>query len=58
MLSKCVLFDPIHAASMINMDLANKDIIKELQHDFGLDKPLYLQYLYWLKDFIKASDHA
>jgi peptide/nickel transport system permease protein len=47
--------DPIHAASMINMDLANKEIIKDLQQEFGLDKPLYLQYLYWLKDFIKGN---
>jgi len=47
--------DPIQAASMMNMDFANKEIIKELRQQFGLDKPLYLQYLLWLRDFFKGD---
>jgi len=47
--------DPIQAISMMNMDMANKEIIKNLQQDFNLDKPLYWQYLYWLKDFIMGN---
>jgi len=47
--------DPIQAASMMNMDFANKEIIKELRQQFGLDKPLYMQYLFWLRDFFKGD---
>lgn len=47
--------DPIQAAAMINMDLADKEIIEDLRIQFGLDKPVYIQYVVWLKDFIRGE---
>ena len=44
--------DPIQAASMINMDLADKDIIEDLREQFGLNRPLYIQYWLWMCDFV------
>ena len=43
--------DPIQAAAMLNMDLANEDIMNDLRMQFGLDRPVHLQYVIWLKDF-------
>ena len=47
--------DPIQAAAMINMDLADKEIIEDLRIQFGLDQPVYFQYVVWLKDFIRGE---
>ena len=47
--------DPIQAAAMINMDFADKEIIEDLRIQFGLDKPVYIQYVVWLKDFIRGE---
>ncbi|KPA08889.1 peptide ABC transporter permease [Candidatus Magnetomorum sp. HK-1] len=47
--------DPIQAASMVNINLANKEIIENLREEFGLNKPLYAQYLFWLKNFIQGD---
>ncbi len=47
--------DPIQAAAMINMDLADKEIIEDLRIQFGLDQPVYIQYVVWLKDFIRGE---
>ncbi len=47
--------DPIQAAAMINMDLANQEIIQDLRIRFGLDRPLYVQYVIWLRDFISGD---
>jgi len=47
--------DPIHAAAMINGDLADAQIIQDLRISFGLDKPLYVQYGIWLKNFIAGD---
>ena len=43
--------DPIQAAAMLNMDLANEDIMNDLRMQFGLDRPVHLKYVIWLKDF-------
>lgn len=47
--------DPIQAAAMINGDLADALIIQDLRISFGLDKPLYVQYGIWLKNFIAGD---
>ncbi len=47
--------DPIQAAAMINTDLADKQVIQDLRARFGLDKPLYVQYGIWLRDFITGE---
>lgn len=47
--------DPIQAAAMINGDLADAQIIQDLRISFGLDKPLYVQYGIWLKNFIAGD---
>jgi peptide/nickel transport system permease protein len=47
--------DPIQAAAMINGDLADATIIEDLRISFGLDKPLYVQYGIWLKNFIAGD---
>jgi peptide/nickel transport system permease protein len=45
--------DPIQAAVLSSrMDAVNEEIIQELRIQFGLDKPLPLQYLIWVKGFI------
>lgn len=43
--------DPIQAAAMMNMDLANEEIMDDLRSQFGLDQPVVLQYGVWVKDF-------
>lgn len=43
--------DPIQAAAMLNMDLADEEIMNDLRMQFGLDRPVHLQYVIWLKDF-------
>ena len=47
--------DPIQAAAMFNADLSNKEIVSELRARYGLDKPIYIQYVIWLKDFIQGD---
>jgi peptide/nickel transport system permease protein len=47
--------DPIQAAAMFNTNLANKEIIEDLRAQFGLDRPLYVQYVFWLRDFVKGD---
>jgi len=47
--------DPIQAAAMINTDLANPEIMKDLRVKFGLDKPYHEQYIIWLVDFAKGD---
>jgi peptide/nickel transport system permease protein len=43
--------DPIQAAAMMNMDLADEEIMNDLRAQFGLDRPAHLQYFYWIRDF-------
>ena len=47
--------DPIQAASMMNLNLANKEIINDLRESFDLDQPLYVQYVFWLRNFIQGD---
>lgn len=54
-LARLVPGDPILAAAMVNTDLADRQIIQELRIRFGLDKPLYVQYGIWLRDFVTGD---
>lgn len=47
--------DPIAAAAMANQNLGDKTIMAELRVRFGLDQPVYIQYVIWLKDFIQGE---
>jgi peptide/nickel transport system permease protein len=47
--------DPVSFAAMANSDLADKTIMAELRAKYGLDKPLYTQYVIWLKDFVTGN---
>ena len=47
--------DPISAAAMANTDLADKTIMADLRARFGLDRPVHIQYMIWLKDFIRGE---
>ena len=47
--------DPVSAAAMANSDLADKTIMAELRAKYGLDKPMYTQYVIWLKDFLTGN---
>ncbi len=47
--------DPVSAAAMANSDLADKTIMAELRARYGLDKPIYTQYVIWLKDFVTGN---
>jgi peptide/nickel transport system permease protein len=54
-LSRLMPGDPIEAAAMFNVDLADKEIIEDLRAQFGLDKPVYIQYVIWLRDFFRGD---
>ncbi|MGA3085245.1 MAG: ABC transporter permease [Thermodesulfobacteriota bacterium] len=47
--------DPVSFAAMANSDLADKTIMAELRARYGLDKPIYTQYVIWLKDFVQGE---
>ena len=47
--------DPVSAAAMANSDLGNKTIMAELRTKYGLDRPVHIQYLIWLKDFVQGN---
>ncbi|MEW6185681.1 MAG: ABC transporter permease, partial [Thermodesulfobacteriota bacterium] len=47
--------DPVSFAAMANSDLADKTIMAELRARYGLDKPIYTQYVIWLKDFVQGK---
>lgn len=47
--------DPIQAAAMFNADLSNKEIVSELRARYGLDKPIHIQYVIWLTDFLQGD---
>jgi peptide/nickel transport system permease protein len=47
--------DPVSFAAMANSDLADKTIMAELRARYGLDKPIYTQYVIWLKDFVRGE---
>jgi peptide/nickel transport system permease protein len=47
--------DPVEAAAMWNTDLADKTIMAELRERFGLNKPIHVQYIIWLRDFFRGE---
>jgi peptide/nickel transport system permease protein len=48
--------DPIRAAILSSrMDGASAEVIQELRLQFGLDKPLPVQYLVWVKGFLTGD---
>jgi len=47
--------DPVSFAAMANADLADKTIMAELRARYGLDKPIYTQYVIWLRDFVRGE---
>jgi peptide/nickel transport system permease protein len=47
--------DPVSAAAMANTDLADKSIMADLRAHYGLDKPVYIQYIIWLKEFVQGE---
>ncbi len=47
--------DPIQAAAMGNMNLADKEIMEDLRVQFGLDRPLPEQYIRWVTLFIAGD---
>ncbi len=47
--------DPIRAAMQQNVDLTDESIVQEVRAQYGLDKPVPVQYYIWLRDFFKAD---
>lgn len=48
--------DPVQNASIsTRMGMIDKEVIDALKAQFGLDKPLYLQYWLWIKNFIAGD---
>jgi peptide/nickel transport system permease protein len=47
--------DPVEAAAMWNTDLADKTIMAELRERFGLNRPIHVQYVIWLRDFVRGE---
>lgn len=47
--------DPVEAAAMWNTDLADKTIMENLRARYGLDKPIHIQYVIWLRDFFRGE---
>jgi len=47
--------DPIRAAMQQNVDLTDDSIVEEVRAQYGLDKPIYVQYGMWLRDFFKGD---
>lgn len=47
--------DPIRAALGQNMDRTDESVLADLRAKYGLDKPLYMQYVFWLRDFVQGD---
>ena len=47
--------DPIRAAMQQNVDLTDESIVQEVRAQYGLDKPVPVQYYIWLRDFFRAD---
>lgn len=48
--------DPVQAALMATgMGPVNAEVIGDLKAQFGLDKPLHVQYLIWVENFIRGD---
>jgi peptide/nickel transport system permease protein len=47
--------DPVAAAAIANTDLADETIMADMRARYGLDKPVHIQYIIWLKDFLQGE---
>jgi len=47
--------DPIRAAMQANVDLTDDSIVQEVRARYGLDKPVHVQYVLWLRDFFTGD---
>jgi peptide/nickel transport system permease protein len=47
--------DPIRAAMQQNVDLTDESIVQEVRARYGLDKPIHIQYVLWLRDFFRGD---
>ncbi|MBW1709405.1 MAG: ABC transporter permease [Deltaproteobacteria bacterium] len=47
--------DPIRAAMQQNVDLTDESIVQEVRARYGLDKPVHIQFVLWLRDFVKGD---
>jgi peptide/nickel transport system permease protein len=48
--------DPIQAALLSSrMDAVSSEVIQDLKVQFGLDKPLHMQYILWIRNFIRGD---
>ena len=47
--------DPIRAAMQQNVDLTDDSIVQDVRAQYGLDKPIHIQYLMWLRDFFRGD---
>ncbi len=50
------LRDPVQAASFsTRMGMADPEVIEAIRAQFGLDKPVYVQYFLWIKNFFQGD---
>ena len=47
--------DPIRAAMQANVDLTDESIVQMVRAQYGLDKPVPVQYWIWLRDFFRGD---
>jgi peptide/nickel transport system permease protein len=47
--------DPIRAAMQQNVDLSDVKIVEEVRARYGLDRPIYVQFAIWLRDFLNGD---
>lgn len=48
--------DPVQNALIsTRMGVVDKEVIDSLRTQFGLDKPLYLQYILWIQNFVRGD---
>ena len=47
--------DPIRAAMQQNVDLSDVKIVEQVRAQYGLDKPIPVQFVMWLGDFIRGD---
>ena len=47
--------DPIRAAMQQNVDLTDQKIVEEVRSQYGLDKPIHIQFCIWFWDLIRGD---
>jgi len=47
--------DPIRAAMQQNVDLTDDSMVEEVRAQFGLDRPIHIQFGMWLRDFFTGN---